>query len=179
MKKIIIIFICIYTIAFGTDIPKDTTSSYNIKSGVIEYQIAGGDEMGNVRVIFNNYGKKVRTAMHHNTLDIDMYTILNNGITYAVIDQNESYFKADNENLAYVNTDFSKLTSEKKEKILDKECDLYTIDDKQFWVWKGVVLKLDSKNDKEDLMAVSFQDVPTPPSAFIIPENYQEQTMPK
>ena len=202
MKKIIIIFICIYTAAFATEVPQDSSSIidtqsgktehtiaggdemgnvkaiFGIQSGEIEYEVAGGDEMGNVRVVFNNYGKNIRTAIRKNETDFDMYTLFDNGITYAVNDKKKTYFKADKKSIVSLETDFSKLTPEDKEKILDKECNVYSYNDSKFWVWKGIVLKIDSKNDSEDLMAISFKEEPTK-TTYTIPENYKEETMPK
>lgn len=153
---------------------------YEIPSGVVEYQLAGGDEMGNVRLIFKDYGEKSRTVLNLKEQNIDMYTIFNNGIMYAVDDDQHAFIKEDaKNNVVSLNTDFKNEKSIGQDSVAGKQCNIFQIEDDKYWVWKGLVLKVDSKDDRKDIVATSVQEVEAPDSAFNIPSDYKELTLPK
>jgi len=173
MKKILIILILVISNLAAEKL-------YEVKSGVIEYKVVGDNKMGNIKLIFNDYGNKMRTMMKIKNINMEIYTIFNNGLAYTVNDNQKIFMKSTIEDMPFaIKENFETLKSIKIEKIIGKKCKVYSVDGNKFWLWKGIVLKVDSKDDGGDLVAISIQEVPTPVTAYEIPKDYKEMEISK
>ncbi len=179
---------------------------YEVKSGIVEYKIEGGGSLfgfstktqGNAKLYFKEWGntelkeineKNVamgQTTTSHNIMKID------HGTVYNVNEEDKVIIKSDiamlkqmdkeGKNISSMGKDMMKQMGGKKigsEKVLGYLCEIWEIMGSKIWIYKGVVLKIET-----NMMGIKHLEVATkakfgvkiPDEKFKLP-NYPVKTL--
>ena len=143
-----------------------TTSAkhYEMKTGIIKYKYTTGNQQGTFVRTFDEYGQYERQTLKMNGASKRSLTILRGNTLYQVdesaktatkkVRSNKNFLNITEEQLKQLN-----LTKKGTATVADKTCVVYTGNNEEYYVWKGVVLKKVSKtkNGTTTYEAVSIE----------------------
>lgn len=196
MKTSIFLLIVVFsTVLNSAFCQRDDPKPYGLKSGIIDYRFSGTQE-GVGTLYFDDHGLKAN--MYLDIVEGDKhkkgYTLTLNKDQYIYDpDQSGEGFKMKNpffSNLdeerdteTFLKKFYGNMGLEKTGKIifLDRECDLWKGNEGEAFIWKGILLKLDSYiyGNVIHQEATSIQiNIQIDPSLFNIPEGIEFMEMP-
>lgn len=165
MKKLL--FLTLTTVIVSVQASSPDTKRYEIKSGIVSYNISGGGNMmgvknemsGHKTLYFDDYGNieiqetQESTKMMGHTSKNHTKTKIQNGTIYAV-DFKDKMITKQNMSEMMQGKDMSKVGKEMMEqmggkktgkgKVLGFECEIWDYMGSKLWLYKGVLLKIES-----------------------------------
>lgn len=127
-----------------------TDKRYEVKTGVVKYQYTAGNKQGVMVRTFDDYGNLERQTLKMNNASTRTLTIQRGTAQYSVDEQDKTVTKVSTTTKNFLTmTDSQKkklsLTKKGTATIAGKQCTVYTGNNEEYYIWKGVVLKKISK----------------------------------
>lgn len=196
MKTGIFLFIVVLSSGLNSAYcQRDDPKPYGLKSGIIDYNFSGTQE-GVGTLYFDDYGLKANMYLDIIERDkhkkVNTLTLKEDQYIYD-LEQSVEGFKMKNpffgnlkkecDTETFLKKFYGNMGLEKTGKIifLDRECDLWKGNEGEAYIWKGILLKLDSDmyGDEIHQEATSIQtNIQIDPSLFNIPEGIEFMEMP-
>ena len=205
MKKVALLFVMILAMVFTSSVEAGA-KRYEIKSGIVIYNIEGGGSMlgfstkttGTEKLYFTDWGNLELREVNEKNVAAGQTTVVHNitkidhGTVYSVDNEEKIILKQDiamfkemdkqGKNMSTIGKDMMKQMGGKKTgtgKVLGYPCEIWEVLGTKTWIYKGVPLKTEANimGFKHLQIATSAKfDVSIPKSKFALP-NYPVKTL--
>ena len=156
-----------------------STKRYELERAIVKYKVTQGGKEGVLAKCFDNYGLYERRELRLG--DVESIALLQSGTSYALNKKTKIAKRTKDADLNFLNLNESlmkklNLTKKGTVKVMGKECTLYTGNNVEYYVWKGLVLKKVQKeqNGTTTIHEATSIEEPTSVDAkmFKMPEGY-------
>jgi len=152
---------------------------YEMERAIVKYKVTKGSLQGVLAKAFDDYGRYERRELRLG--DVESIALLQNGTSYALDKKTKIAKRTKDADLNFLDMNESlmkklNLTKKGTVKVMGKECTLYTGNNVEYYVWKGLVMKKvqKEKNGTTTIHEVTSIEEPTSvdPKMFKMPEGY-------
>ena len=164
----------------GNTTTTTATKRYEMERAIVKYKVTKGSLQGVLAKAFDDYGRYERRELKLG--NVNAIALLQGGTSYALDKKTKIAKRTKDADLNFLDMNESlmkKLNLKKKgtAKVMGKECTLYTGNNVEYYVWKGLVLKKvqKEKDGTTTIHEVTSIEEPTSvdPKMFKMPEGYR------